>query len=268
MKALASDADAVVLDLEDAVPAAAKDDARKHTLAALNGRDPNGPAVWVRVNSPVDEVGRADVEALADAGPDGLRLPRVEDAALVRWVAELTGLPLHLLLETALGLVRAYELASAHDLVVGLGLGEADLAADLLVGADAGLDWARGAVVVAARAAGLGSPPQSVWTDVADLVGLRVSSRAGLDAGFFGRSVVHPAQIAIVHDVYTPSPQAVLAAREVVETAARAEADGEVAVLDAYGRFIDPAVVARARVLLDRVPDHHLITTDREGIHE
>ena len=106
-KALASMADAVVIDLEDAVPVGRKRDAREHAVRALTTRDPNGPEVWVRVNSPVDALGRADVEAMTDAGADGLRLPRAEDPASVRWVAETTGLRLQLLLETALGLSRA-----------------------------------------------------------------------------------------------------------------------------------------------------------------
>lgn len=263
-KALASVADAVVIDLEDAVPAGRKHEARDHALSALTRRDPAGPQVWVRVNPPVDTLGRTDVEAMAHSGVDGLRLPRSEEAEVVRWVAQTTDLPLQLLLETALGLSRAAGLAAAHERVVGLGLGEADLAADLLVGSPSGLDWARGAVVVASRAAGLTSPVQSVWTDVADLEGLRASSQAGLAAGFFGRSVVHPAQLRVVHEVYTPSPDAVSAARAIVATAARAAADGEVAVLDAGGRFIDGAVVARARVVLDRVPTH-VTTTESEG---
>jgi len=262
-KALASVADAVVIDLEDAVPARLKDEARDHAVLALTRRDPAGPEVWVRVNSPVDALGRTDVEAMTDAGADGLRLPRAEDPATVRWVAETSGLRLQLLLETARGLSRATDLAAAHEQVVGLGLGEADLAADLLVGSPSGLDWARGAVVVASRAAGLASPVQSVWTDVADLEGLCVSSQAGLAAGFFGRSVVHPAQLPIVHGVYTPTQEAVNDARAIVATAERAETDGEVAVLDADGRFVDAAVVARARVVLDRVPTH--VTTTGSG---
>lgn len=264
-KALASGADAVVIDLEDAVPAGRKVEARHEAVLALTRRDPAGPEVWVRVNSPAESLGRADVEALAQAGADGLRLPRSEDAVTVRWVAETSGLRLQLLLETARGLSRAAELAAAHECVTGLGLGEADLAADLLVGSPTGLDWARGAVVVASRAAGLASPVQSVWTEVADLDGLRSSCESGLAAGFFGRSVVHPRQLSVVHDVYTPSPAAVTDARAIVAAAKRAEAGGEVALLDDQGRFIDAAVVARARIALDRVPTH--VTTAEPGGH-
>ncbi|MEV0720829.1 HpcH/HpaI aldolase/citrate lyase family protein, partial [Asanoa sp. NPDC050611] len=110
-----------------------------------------------------------------------------------------------------------------------------------------GLAWARGWVVVAARAAGLPAPVQSVYTDVADLDGLRASTRQARAMGFVGRSVVHPRQIPVVHAVFTPSA-AEVAAAEAVLAALR---PGEAAVLDADGRFVDAAVVRRARLVLD-----------------
>jgi citrate lyase subunit beta/citryl-CoA lyase len=252
-KALVAGADAVVIDLEDAVPADRKDAARDQTVALLDERADHGALqVWVRINPPGTEIGRRDVAALTGRRLDGLRIPRADDPDEVREVAERTGAPLQLLLESARGLSRARELAEAHELVAGIGLGEADLAADLLVDRDEGLTWARGAVVVAARAAGLPSPVQSVWTDVGDTDGLRVSSERGRATGFFGRSVVHPRQIDVVHDVYTPSADEIAAAEGIVATAAEAAARGEAAALSADGRFVDPAVVARARTVLDR----------------
>ena len=264
-KALASTADAVVVDLEDAVPTAAKDEARRATVALLEDRPPDSPPVWVRVNPPTEPVGRADVEALAGMPVDGLRVPRCEDPQAVHDVAERTGLALMLLLETARGLLRASELARAHTRVRGLGLGEADLAADLMVPSDSGLDWARGSVVAASRAAGLPSPVQSVWTDVADLDGLRASCRAGLAAGFFGRSVIHPSQIAVVHEVYTPSADDVAEARAVLAAGAEARTRGESAVLDSRGRFVDPAVEARAQTVLERIPLDRGVASDPKG---
>lgn len=250
-KALASAADAVVVDLEDAVPADQKVAARQAVLTLLGQRAPS-PQVWVRVNPPALAVGRDDIAALIGANVDGLRVPRAEDPDSVGDVAERTGLRLQLLLETARGLSRAVELAGAHELVHGIGLGEADLAADLLVDSDEGLAWARGAVVVAARTARLPSPVQSVWTDVGDLAGLRASSAAGRDTGFFGRSVIHPSQIPVVHDVFTHTQAELEAARDVLATADEAATRGEVAFIDSLGRFVDPAVVDRARVILDR----------------
>ncbi|MGY1721474.1 HpcH/HpaI aldolase/citrate lyase family protein [Blastococcus sp. SYSU DS0533] len=251
-KALTAGADAVVVDLEDAVPAAQKDRARELTAALLGEDRTGGPQLWVRINPPGTEAGERDVAALAGRRADGVRVPRADDPDAVRAVGDALGLPMQLLLESARGLWQAHELARAHELVAGIGLGEADLAADLLVDRDEGLRWARGAVVVAARAAGLPSPVQSVWTDVADLVGLRDSSLTGRATGFFGRSVVHPGQLGPVHEVYTPSPEELAAAERIVATAAEAAERGESAVLDADGRFVDPAVVARARTVLDR----------------
>lgn len=259
-KALAAGADAVVVDLEDAVPAAEKDRARDLTVALLTGRanavGTAGPAVWVRVNAAGTGTGRRDAAALAGLPADGLRVPRAEDPEAVRQLADETGKPLQLLLESARGLAQAQELACCHELVVGIALGEADLAADLLVDRDEGLTWARGAVVVAARAAGLASPVQSVFTDVTDVEGLRASCRAGRVTGFFGRSVIHPRQIPVVHEEYTPSAEEISRAEGIVRVAAAAAERGEVAALGPDGRFVDPAVVARARVVLDRaVPD-------------
>ncbi|SNT55099.1 citrate lyase subunit beta / citryl-CoA lyase [Asanoa hainanensis] len=246
-KALAAGADAVVVDLEDAVPPDQKRVARETALRLAAEDRP----VWVRVNDPAGPWGAADVEALAGLNLAGLRLPRCEDPAVVREVGNRAGLPLQLLVETAAGLARAADLATAHPLVAALGLGEADLSADLRVTGDEGLAWARGWIVVAARTAGLPSPIQSVYTDVADLDGLRASTEQARLSGFVGRSVVHPRQIPVVHDVFTPGAAEVAAARAVLAAAARAQERGEVAVLDADGRFVDPAVVRRARLVLD-----------------
>ncbi len=252
-KALVAGADAVVVDLEDAVPPDRKADAREAIAAAVDAVATDDAQVWVRVNDPDGPWGEADLDAVTGSGVTGVRVPRSADPGTVRRVAERTGLPLQLLIETAAGLARAVDLAAAHPLVTGIGLGEADLAADLRLVSDAGLDWARGWVVVAARAAGLPSPVQSVWTDVADLDGLRTSCERGRATGFVGRSVVHPRQVPIVHDVYTPSSEEVRQATAIVRTADAAQSRGEVAVLDEDGRFVDPAVVERARVVLDLV---------------
>jgi citrate lyase subunit beta/citryl-CoA lyase len=255
-KALVSEADVVVLDLEDSVPPDHKSTARDTLREVSTSRPADGPALWVRCNAPDSTWGTDDLAVLAGAAVDGVRLPRCEDASTVRRVADTTGVPVQLLLESARGLLRAENLAGCHPRVYGLGLGEADLAADLRVHGDAGLEWARGWVVAVSRATGLSSPVQSVWTDVTDLDGLRASSEQGLEAGFVGRSVIHPRQISVVHEAFTPNATEVESALRVVHAAERARADGEVAVLDDRGRFIDPAVVARARVVLDLAGEH------------
>ncbi|GAB2863358.1 CoA ester lyase [Actinocorallia aurea] len=239
-KALGGPADAVVIDLEDAVAPADKDAARRVALDVLA----DGRPAYVRINDPATGPGRDDVAALA-AAPGalaGVRVPKCEDPGELRRTADALGVPVFPLVESALGVENAYALATAHPMVGGISLGEADLAADL--GGDrTALAWPRSRVVVAARAAGLPSPAQSVWTAVRDLAGLRADTEAGRAAGFLGRSVIHPAQIPVVHEVCAPDPEETAWARDLL---ARAEGGGA-AWVDAAGRFVDRAVLERAR---------------------
>ncbi|GAA2737324.1 CoA ester lyase [Actinocorallia aurantiaca] len=257
-KALAGPADAVVLDLEDAVGAAAKDEARRNVLDVLA----SGRTAYVRVNDPATPAGKADLKALA-ASPGalaGVRVPKSEDPGELRRVAYLLGVPVYPLIESALGVENALALATAHPLVGGISLGEADLLADLRAGRQA-LAWPRSRIVVAARAAGLPSPAQSVWTAVRDLDGLRADTEAGREAGFFGRSVIHPAQIPVVHQACAPDPEETAWARELLERFTGAA--GEAAWIDPSGKFVDKAVVERARWLLSLAE-----TVDRDNAKE
>ncbi|MBX6385628.1 MAG: CoA ester lyase, partial [Microbispora sp.] len=149
-KALGGEADMVIVDLEDAVAPENKDAARAEVVALLSTPRPR---VEVRVNDVRTAYGRADLEALAPLlrGSGGLRIPKVESADEVRRVADaVPGVPLRPAIESALGLERAFEIATASPAVAGIGLGEADLRADLGVADEAGLAWARSRIVVAA----------------------------------------------------------------------------------------------------------------------
>ncbi|MEU4315891.1 CoA ester lyase [Nocardia sp. NPDC024068] len=251
-KAIDSGADAVVIDLEDAVPVGVKDRALANALDAVRTVSPEKP-IWLRLNAVGTEWLDNETAALAAAGyrPSGVRLPKADDPGAVAATAERLGCAVHAIIESAAGLLAAPQIARCHPRVTGIALGEADLAADMRTEAG-GLEWARGWLVTAARAAGLASPVQSVWTAVDDPEGLARTSRTGRAQGFFGRSVIHPNQIDIVNQAYTPSPEEQDRAQRIVDLAAAALAAGESAVLDESGRFIDPAVVANARVVLDR----------------
>ncbi len=249
-KAFATEADALVFDLEDAVAPSRKDAAREQVTLALRSRPPK--PVLVRVNG-VDS-GLVDEDIAAIAGPwlAGVRLPKAQSPEDVRRVAD--GLArlgcdagIHCLLESALGVERAFDIARAHKRVIGLGLGEADLRADLGVSRDAGLSYARSRVVVAARAAGLPGPTQSVYTDIRDLDGLRRSTEEGKGMGFSGRSVIHPAQVTVVNEVFTPTEDEVRRARDLVGRLETATAAGRGAFALEDGRFVDRAVVEAAR---------------------
>jgi citrate lyase beta subunit len=257
-KALAGAADAVVIDLEDAVPADRKQQARSNTVAALNTYPQR--AIWVRINAGATTETQADLDILAAAetSPAGLRVPKVEDPVQLQRAAERGPWRIHALIESAAGLLRLEAIAQAHARVDGIALGEADLAADLRVTRD-GLEWARGWLVCVARAYGLDSPVASVWTDVADIEGLRTSCQTARRQGFHGRSAIHPSQVKTINDVFTPTGAEVAAAQRVVEAARSAAQRGEVAVLDHNGSFIDPAVVAGAEAVLARAADTQTI---------
>lgn len=245
-KAVDSGADAVVVDLEDAVPPERKPAARREVSALISG-DPGVP-VYVRVNAPDSPWGRDDVAEVAGGRVAGIRVPKVEDPGQVSDVAGWlrgAGAPVDLicLLESALGVERAFDLARADPLVAGLALGEADLAANLGTVSDDALLYARSRCVVAARAAGLPPPVQSVYTDVRDLAGLRSSCEYGRRLGMFGRSAIHPDQVDVINEAYTPSSAELAEARALLEAATGHEGEGFVLP---DGRFVDAAVTEQA----------------------
>jgi citrate lyase subunit beta/citryl-CoA lyase len=227
-KALASRAHAVIVDLEDGVPADAKERARAGLPAVLGER--RDKPVFVRVNAGSE----ADLELVGRLAIDGVVVPKLERADDVP-----AGVQVHALLESALGLESAFVIAS-HPGVRGISLGEADLRSQ--TGAlEPGLDWARSRVVNAAVAAGLPRPPQSVYPHVRDLDGLAVSCRRGRELGHLGRSAIHPDQLPVIEQAYLPTAAEVETARETVERL------GEVAVGTlAGGAFVDPAMLGGA----------------------
>ncbi|MFE1511603.1 HpcH/HpaI aldolase/citrate lyase family protein [Streptomyces sp. NPDC058726] len=246
-KALASGAHVVVIDLEDAVAPDRKAYARSATAELL--RDPQPVPVHVRVNALSGPWGRADLEAVAPApGLSGLRLPKVSSPSDVvrvarRVVSARGGVPpLYALLESALGIERAHAVATAHPSLRGIAIGEADLRADLGVRDDVGLDYSRSRVVVAARAAGLPPPTQSVHPDTRDVDGLMASCARGRALGFLGRAAIHPRQLPVIERAYLPSEQEIEQAETVLKAAAMTQ--GAQALPD--GTFIDKAVVTTA----------------------
>lgn len=249
-KALAAAADAVIVDLEDAVAPSAKNAARS-AVAELLASVPADRAVQVRVNAATMPWHAADVATVAALPPHvGLRLPKAEHPQAVdALVSRLAGREVHLLVESALGVERAFALASVPG-VSSLGLGEADLRSELRVDDDAGLTWVRSRVVVAARAAGLPSPVMSVYPHVKDLDGLAESCRAGRRLGFTGRTAIHPAQLDTIRAAFLPTAEEVARAREVVERVEGAVAAGTGALVLADGTFLDVAMVERAKATL------------------
>ena len=252
-KALASEADAVVLDLEDAVAPNRKEEARETVAGFLHSEQER--QIFVRINVPGSKLAEEDTEAVASPHLAGLRLPKCESAEAVCRVAErMENLgceaAIQCLIESALGLEFAFEIARSHERVASVSLGEADLAADLGIRGEAGLLYARSRVVVASRAAGLPGPVQSVYTNVRDTEGLRRSTEEGKNMGFVGRSAIHPAQVAAINEVFTPTEDEVAEAEDLLERLEASAGAGTGAFSLEDGRFVDEAVVESARSVL------------------
>lgn len=249
-KALAAGADAVILDLEDAVPVAAKDDARDAVGSLLAATD----RAWVRINA--GERGLADLAVLGAApGLVGAVVPKASGEALAAARTVAPAVRLCALVESASGVASAGSIAGVAG-VERIALGEVDLAADLRLGADPLPEvlWSlRVQVVVAAAAASLPPPIGPVFLDVRDPEGLRRSTADLRRAGFWSRQLIHPSQVETVHDVLTPTQREQEQAARLLDAAARA--DGGVFV-DETGRMVDEAVLRSARHVL-------LIAADR-----
>jgi citrate lyase subunit beta / citryl-CoA lyase len=236
-------ADAVMLDLEDAVPPDAKATARAMVAEALADH----PA-WVRVNAARTEWCEADLAAVGTRA-FGIRIPKAESAGDVRWVAERApGKPIICAIESARGVLAAAEIATAPG-VWHLAMGGVDLQQDLNAG-NGNLQtlYVRSHLVVVSRAAGLEPPIDSVYPRLDDEAGLREQTEFARSLGFFGKSAIHPRQLPVLHEVFTPSERELDWAREVV---AAFEAAGGGALRLPSGEFVDLPVARRARRLLE-----------------
>lgn len=242
-KVFEAGADAVMLDLEDAVPPGLKQVARMQVAEVLVDH----PA-WVRVNVARTAECEADLEAVAERA-FGIRIPKAESADDVDWVAQRApGKPLICAIESARGVLAAYEIACAPG-VRHLAMGGVDMQRDLH--ADSGnlqTLHVRSHLVVASRAAGIEQPIDSVYPQVDDDKGLREQARFAHSLGFFGKSAIHPRQLPTLHQVFTPDADEVMWAREVV---AAFEDAGRGALRLSSGEFVDLPVAERARRVLE-----------------
>ena len=259
-KARTLPADAVILDLEDGVPPGEKTVARATVRQALTSSTYE-PYVILRLNALGTGLAEADLLEAFTARVGAVCLPKAETprdverlSALVAQAGDRHGLPrgtvaICLMIETALGVLNAYQMARMN--VRALFLGGEDLVRDLgAVRSKEGLELAhaRAQMVLAARAAGA-LAIDTVFTDLADLDGLLEEAREARILGYSGKLLVHPAQIEPVHRAFAPSAEEVAQARRVLEAFAAAEARGD-GVLALDGQMIDSPVVARAREVL------------------
>lgn len=271
-KALALGADAVILDLEDAVAVSEKEAARRPVAEALAGSAGRRCRGYVRVNAMGTPFCFRDLTEVVGKGVDGVVLPKVESAAdlhAIDWlIANLErerGLPVGAIdliptIESAAGMSRIDRILQARGLkpysgswrVKRIAFGAADYALDLGItpsDSETELLHARQRMVLASRDARVEAPLDSPWFRLKDLEGLRRAAAASRRTGFQGRLCIHPEQVAVVNECYAPSPEEVARAERIVAAFHAAEAKGSAAI-QVDGQMIDYPVVREAERLL------------------
>jgi citrate lyase subunit beta/citryl-CoA lyase len=247
------------------VAAAEKRATREAVVTAL--ARPRRRLLYVRVNAADTEFCYGDMLAVVRPGLDGIILPKVETAAglaTIDWLlAQLEreqglvprSIDLIPIVETARGLARIERILAAGTRVRRLAFGAGDFTLDVNMTwtrQEAELGYPRIRIVTASRAAAIEPPLDTVWVDLADQRGLEASARTALELGFQGKMCIHPNQILVVNQAFTPNEAEIAYAERVVDAFARAEREGSAAI-QVDGKFIDYPIVYRARRVLERV---------------
>ncbi len=250
--------DSIMLDLEDSVTMAEKDAARLLVYNALKTIDYGDTEMVVRINPLNTPYGKKDIEAVVKAGVDVIRMPKTETADEVREVeAEILRVEENLgcvgrtqimaAIESALGIVNAYDIAVASPRMMGIALGAEDYCANLKTQRSQNGDelrLARETIVVAARAAGIDAL-DTVYSNLNDMETFRREVEFIKTLGFDGKSVINPRQIPVVNEVFAPSEKAIEKARAIIAAIKEAEKKGS-GVIAVNGKMVDRPVVIRA----------------------
>jgi citrate lyase subunit beta/citryl-CoA lyase len=255
-KALDSDADAIIFDLEDSVAPSRKETARE-ILKGLPKRS-NGPEWWVRVNPLGSEFHKDDLKLIGSAYVHGIVLPKAESGADVIQLAHRTGnIPVHAIVtETAASLFGLLSYRDPRSPLAAMSWGAEDLSAAL--GASSKYDCdgkisftyrlARSLCLAGAVAAGV-QPVDGVFADFRDEKGLGAEAEAARREGFTGKLAIHPVQVDVINQAFTPSADEVRHAAEIV---AAFEAHPDAGVLSVGGKMVDRPHLVQARRILER----------------
>src|SRR6266702_188726 len=273
--------DAVIIDLEDAVPLTEKDAARRLVRRFLEGYRERNKEILVRINPLDTRWGYDDLAEVLPAMPDGVRLPKADtpeiverlDTRLTEFEEEL-GLPIGRFkilpsIESAAGVINCIDIAASSSRILGLAFGAEDYTASMEIERTKAGDEllnARARVVWAAKAAGIPAI-DSIFADVKDMEGLRRETELVKALGYTGKSLVNPRQIDVVHAVFAPKPEEIAYALEVIDAIQRARQMGT-GVISLGGKMVDAPVVKRAyrtlrtahaQGLVDALPDEAIL---------
>ncbi len=261
-KALTLPADAVILDLEDAVAISEKAGTRPIVTQALT--KPRTGKLYVRVNALTTEWCYADLVAVIQPGLDGIILPKVEHARELQsadWLItnlererniQIGAIDIIPIIETALGMSNLAGICRSGTRTRCLAFGAGDFTLDM------GMVWTRNesellphraACVMESRAAGLEPPIDTVWADLRDSEGFIASARHAATLGFQGKMCIHPDQISVTNAAFSPDEATIAQAKRIVAAFDKAESEG-IASIQLDGQFIDYPIVQRARRVL------------------
>ena len=265
-KAKTLNADIICLDLEDSVPSDDKESARQMIIEALKVRAEFKGEVYVRTNPFASGMVQEDLKAVVQKGIDGVVIPKVNDPneviELSKLIKELEhersikegAVEMMPSIESAKGVVNAYEIASASPRVSALVFGVFDFLFDMgleYIEDDVEYNYARAKVPVDARAAGVYAV-DSIWQRIDDMNGLIKDATAGMKLGYKGKSIIHPSQIEPVHKIFVPNKEEVEWAKKVVDALNGAMGKGKGAVR-LEGKMIDAVHYKRAKAVLEAV---------------
>ena len=262
-KAKSLSADIVCFDLEDSVPDKEKKKARTLIKNALKKRNQYSVCVFVRTNSPNSNKIEADLNEIVQKGIDGIVIPKVDSAKEIKKIEKtisslekkrkIRGIRLIPSIESALGVINCYEIASSSQRIDAIVFGIFDLLNDIGIeytkGNTRGAKYSRYKVPVAATAAGVYAI-DGIWQDIKDTSGLKKDCEIGKSLGYVGKSVIYPDQIKIVHKIFHPNKTEITWAKKVCSIYNKSSKKGKGAtVVD--GKMIDEVHYKRAKALLE-----------------
>ncbi|MDH8678268.1 citrate (pro-3S)-lyase subunit beta [Fusibacter bizertensis] len=257
-------ADSIMFDLEDSISLKEKDAARHLVYQAVKNLDFGGVELVCRVNGLDSPYGENDIEAMVAAGIHVIRLPKTETVEDIRAVEQLIAkyevkhnievgtVKMMAAIESALGIINAYSIATASNRLIGIAIGAEDYVTNLKTTRSASgveLLYARSQLLNAARAAGIAAL-DTVFSDVDDSEGFTKEVKLIKQLGFDGKSVINPRQIPIVHQVFKPTDSEISHAQAVIKASDEAEIKG-LGVVSLNGKMIDKPIVERAQRIIE-----------------
>lgn len=264
-KAPEAGADVVCLDLEDSVPPDKKDDGRRQVGGAIESMARTGYALYVRVNALATGLAEAEVRGVVRPGLDGIILPKSESGQDLTYIEGVVaaeemerGIPpgsvaLMPLIESAKGVMEAYDICRSSARISGAIFGAEDFAADMgiqrtIIGEE--IFWARSIIAIACRAAGVASIDTPA-TDYSDEQALIRDMKLAKSIGFTGKLCIHPSQVAMANQVFSPSAEELVEALVLVEVFERDALGKGLAAIAIDGKMVDTPMYERAKRIVE-----------------